>query len=34
MIAHESRALLEIVNLNVKEEQYVCAGHVSSRPSF
>lgn len=29
MIASESKELLEIVNLNVDGEQYVCAGHVS-----
>ena len=29
MIMQESRSLLEIVNLNVEGEQYVCAGHVS-----
>ncbi|KAI0468366.1 enoyl reductase domain of FAS1 [Xylaria cf. heliscus] len=29
-IAHESGELLEIVNLNVEGDQYVCAGHVQN----
>jgi fatty acid synthase subunit beta, fungi type len=31
-IALESGELLEIVNLNIVDEQYVCAGHVSIMP--
>lgn len=29
MVAQESQALLEIVNLNIEGEQYVCAGQVN-----
>lgn len=34
MIAKESGVLLEIVNFNVQERQYVCAGHVRFTSQF
>lgn len=31
-ISEQSGELLEIVNFNLEDEQYVCAGHVSAHP--
>ena len=32
-IASKTRLLLEVVNYNVEQQQYVCAGHVSATTS-
>jgi len=32
LISQYSQLLLEIVNLNVRGQQYVCTGHVSNPP--
>lgn len=32
-IASKTELLLEVVNYNVEQQQYVCAGHVSEDPT-